>query len=76
MALMSLLFTQTTPTQAIDDWDSLYTETDNRNSEYTDEQQRVLDNIPEMEKRYLEYGLQAPVNGDKKGVSPRSAIGG
>ncbi len=76
MILVPLLFLQATPMQAMDDWSSPYTETDNRNSEYTDEQQRVLDNIPELEKQYLEYGLQAPVSGDIKGISTRSAIGG
>lgn len=33
MILVPLLFLQATPMQAMDDWISPYTETDNRNSE-------------------------------------------
>ncbi|MDO4465936.1 MAG: YiiX/YebB-like N1pC/P60 family cysteine hydrolase [Bacillota bacterium] len=53
----------------------LYAQEDTESYKYTEAQQAVMDNMSQMEQKYLEYGLNAPVVSDTKGPSGRAAIG-
>ena len=41
----------------------------------TEEQKEILETMPEREQEYLEYGFQAPIYGDFKNPTTRSATG-
>lgn len=67
-AMICALVTFATPTYSKD---NMYVD----ETEYTEEQQNIIENMPKMEQKYLEYGLHAPVVSDFKNLSGRATIG-